>query len=470
MAGMKAVVDDFYLLLPEQIQLSLRQQGGLCDPPGLTRLQNGLNQLRPRLTQQFTHAYPMHPELRASQLGSASANPTDPVDMERVDDWIRRTTIAQKVVESISPLPDEFNRHYSHLLNSTGKPVDHPFQPDAVLNVLADLIAPLKLDPNQRAFCYELMGQAFQKHAATLYQALLNIIGDAPSEAIHHPHQITSLEEWLKLSASDSAHGAAGGNTGTDAAAAAKISELAALLSRFTENLGDLGGLLPESASPHPATYLPANMLVPAMLARDRIFSRFLPATAGLFDAGGLLQGNLARVESGVDGSAVGQVLGGLRDLDNAALQGLYALMRQPPPLDPGPEKLAQASQVRALLLQAQGLLLEYTLNGLTYQAQPNHPAWALINALDALHQGADDRGQFLDPTLHHAVSLSMQWLLGQENVDAALDQVNRLLAKINTQLREDRQSRRVQHLENAWPAGFRPLPHPYRVVRRQAR
>ena len=448
MAGMKAVVDDFYLLLPEQIQLSLRQQEGLCDPPGLTRLQNGLNQLRPRLTQQFTHAYPMHPELRASQLGSASTNPADPVDMERVDDWIRRTTIAQKVVESISPLPDEFNRHYSHLLNSAGKPVDHPFQPDAVLSVLADLIAPLRLDPNQRVFCYELMGQAFQKHAATLYQALLTIVGDAPSEAIHHPHQITSLEEWLKLSASDSAHGAAGGNTGTDTAAAAKINELAALLSRFTENLGDLGGLLPESISAHSATYLPAKMLVPAMLARDRIFSRFLPATAGLFDAGGLLQGNLARVESGVDGSAVGQVLGGLRDLDNAALQGLYALMRQPPPLDPGPEKLAQASQVRVLLLQAQGLLLEYTLNGLTYQAQPNHPAWALINALDALHQGADDRGQFLDPTLHHAVSLSMQWLLGQEDVNAALDQVNRLLVKINTQLREDRQSRRVQHLE----------------------
>jgi hypothetical protein len=129
-----------------------------------------------------------------------------------------------------------------------------------------------------------------------------------------------------------------------------------------------------------------------------------------------------------VDGGAVGQVLGGLRDLDSAALQGLYALMRQPPPIDPGPEKLAQASQVRALLLQAQGLLLEYTLNGLTYQAQPNHPAWSLINALDALHQGADDHGQFLDPALHHAVSLSMQWLLGQEDVDAALDQVNRLL------------------------------------------
>jgi EAL domain-containing protein (putative c-di-GMP-specific phosphodiesterase class I) len=174
-------------------------------------------------------------------------------------------------------------------------------------------------------------------------------------------------------------------------------------------------------------------MLVPGMLARDRIFGRFLPATAGLGDAGTLLQGGLA-------------------NLDGLALQGLHALMQQPPPIDPGPERLGQASQVRALMLQAQGLLLEYTLNGLTYQAQPAHPAWILVNALDALHQGADDRGQFLDPALHHAVSLAMQWLLGQENPDAALEQMNRLLAKINAQLHEERQSRRSRHLKQLGP------------------
>ena len=453
MGSMKAVVDDFFLLLPEQIQLSLRVQEGLVDPSGLTQLQKDLIQLRPRFTQQFTLAYPMYPELGPSHVDAPSANPTDAADMERVDDWIRRTTIAQNVVESISPLPDEFNRHYSSLLNSDGKHADHPFQPDAVLNVLAELIAPLKLDPNRRALCYELMGRAFQKHAAALYQALLSIVGDAPPEFIHHPQHITSLEEWLKLSAT----GAEGWNTSTDAAAPARINELAALLSRLTENLSEVNGQLSAPASPHQDAYSPANMLVPGMLARDRIFGRFLPATAEMIDTAGLLQGNRALLQPGMGGGAIGQVLGGLSDLDNAALQGLYALMRQPPPIDPGPEKLAQASQVRTLMLQAQGLLLEYTLNGLTYQAQPEHPAWTLINALDALHQGADDRGQFLDPALHHAVSLTMQWLLGQGSVDAALEQVNRLLVKINAKLREDRQSRRTQHLKGLGSLGSDP-------------
>jgi EAL domain-containing protein (putative c-di-GMP-specific phosphodiesterase class I) len=131
--------------------------------------------------------------------------------------------------------------------------------------------------------------------------------------------------------------------------------------------------------------------------------------------------------------------------------------MRQPPPIEPGPEKLSQASQVRALMLQAQGLLLEYTLNGLTYQAQPDHPAWLLINALDALHCGADDRGQFLDPAIHQAVSLTMQWLLAQENADDALQQVNALLQRVITQFSAEQQSRRTQHLAKLGPLAADP-------------
>lgn len=443
MDDMKAVVEDFYLLLPNQIRISPSLQRDPGALSGFAHLQGPLERLRPRLTRQFTLAYPMYPELRGSLPEKSPAHPSDPIDMERVDDWIRRTTIAQKVVESISPLPDEFDRHYSSLLNSGGKHVDHPFQPDAVLSVLADLIAPLNLNPNERVFCYELMGRAFGKHAVALYQAMLGIIGDIPPASTHHPNQVTSLGEWLKLSASDVAAGGENGGAPTSAAAPAQMSELAALLVKLTENLGELSVRLPATASPYPGARLPGDMLVPALLARDRIYGRFLPANAG-----GLLQGSPASSEPGMNAGAFGQFLGGLSDLDNAALQGLQALMRQPPPFDPGPEKLAQASQIRALMLQAHGLLLEYTLNGLTYQAQPDHPAWSLINALDALHLGADDRGQFLDPALHHAISLSMQWLLGQDNVDAALEQVNTLLAKINTQLNTDRQSRRAQHLE----------------------
>jgi len=102
-------------------------------------------------------------------------------------------------------------------------------------------------------------------------------------------------------------------------------------------------------------------------------------------------------------GGAIGQVLGGLSDLDNAALQGLYALMRQPPPIDPGPEKLAQASQVRTLMLQAQGLLLEYTPQRahLSSPARPTPPGRLIKRAPTHCITGADDRGQFLDPALH---------------------------------------------------------------------
>jgi EAL domain-containing protein (putative c-di-GMP-specific phosphodiesterase class I) len=460
MDNMKAVVDDFYLLLPDRIQSDINQQTDLNELSELGHLQNTLTPLRPQLTRQFTQAYPMYPALRTSYSDASSADPANlaRVGIEQVDDWIRRTTTAQKVVESIHPLPEEFNRHYGHLLSGPHKSHAHPYHPEAVLDVLADLLTPLGLGPNGRALCYETMGQAFQEHAIALYQALLRIVGDAPIESMPPPQHITNLQEWLKLSASGTSSESAGGNTGTGTAASARINELADLLGKLTENLGELSEHLPASASPHPDAYLSANMLVPGMLAHDRIFGRFLPATAGFTGTGGLLQGSMALLQPSAGGGAVGQVLGGLSDLDGAALQGLHALMRQPPPIDPGPEKLSQASQVRVLMLQAQGLLLEYTLNGLTYQDQPDHPAWTLINALDALHQGADDHGQFIDPALHHAVSLTMQWLLGQENVDTALEQVNRLLVKINLQLREDRRSRRTQHLKALGPLVSEPF------------
>ena len=451
MENMKAVVGDFYALLPEHIQLSV-QLDEANNPAGLSQLQNNLIRLRPQFTRWFTLAYPMYPELRGSVPATSPGNATDPIDMARVDDWIRRTTIAQKAVESIGTLLEAFDLHYSKLLNNSEKRASHPFQLDALLSILADLLEPLKLAPDKQIVCYELMARAFTKHAVSLYQSLLDIVGDAPSELIHHPQQVTSLEDWLKLSAAGAAPGAASANTDADASAPSRVYELSALLSSLTDTLGKLNLNLPAPASSEAGGLMPSAMLVPAMLARDRIFGRFLPATTGGLGVGNQLQIDPARLAGGSGMSAVGQALGGLTDLDNAALQGLHALMRQPPPIDPGPEKLGQASQVRALMLQAQGLLLEYTLNGLTYESEPGHSAWTLINALDALHQGADDRGQFLDPALHHAVSLSMQWLLGQENVDAALEQIDRLLLKINAQLQEARQSRREQHLKTLGP------------------
>ncbi|MFO7542112.1 MAG: EAL domain-containing protein [Thiobacillus sp.] len=450
MDGMKAVVDDFYQLLSKRARVSHVPKEGLDDRPPAADLQQLLNPLRPHLTQQFTRAYPMYPELRARRQEGASRPTPEPVNMDKVDDWIRRTAIAQRVTESVHPLPEEFDRHYTSLNKNGHKHAAHPYQADAVLDMLADLIAPLKLDPDDRARCYELMGQAFQKHAIPLYQGLLHIVAEALSEPIHQPGQIASLEQWLHLYASSPAEGA--GHALPDASTVDKLGKLAALAGRLPDNLDELNERLSAGVASQPGAYFPASHLVPGLLARDRIFERFLPDASRHNEADPMLQGQLALIESGAVMPAIGQGLGGLTDLDNAALQGLHALMRQQPAIESGPEKLAQASQIRALMLQAQGLLLEYTLNGLTYQDQPNHPAWKLVNALDALHLGADNRGQFLDPTLHHAINLSMQWLLGQEDVDTALDQVNGLLVKIVTQLQADRQLRRANHLSRLGP------------------
>jgi len=443
MDSMKAVVDDFYRLLHDQAMASLVQKDDPHDQAGLRRLQHALDPLRLQLIRQLTLAYPMYPEHQPVHDLALSSSQEDAVNMDRVDDWIRCTTVAQLAIEPVKPLFDHFNQHYGERLNGERKPVDHPYQPDAVLNVLADLIDPLRLDANGRAFCYELMARAFQQHAAALYQDLLRIVADTPFESVPPPGQTTSLEEWLRKSVT----GGASGNAPPDTAAMARIGELASLLEHLTENLDEFSQRLPGTISPLSEAAVPAGTLVASLLARDRIFSRFLPAT-------GLTEGELlppypaVPQTGGPSAAAFGQALGGLSDLDHAALEGLYTLMRQPPPIEPGPEKLGQASQVRTLMLQAQGLLVEYTLNGLTYQTHPDHPAWTLINALDALHLGTDDHGQFLDPTLHHAVSLSMQWLLGQDNVDTALEQVNQFLKKIYAQLRTERQIRRAQRLE----------------------
>ena len=63
------------------------------------------------------------------------------------------------------------------------------------MKVLADQIAPHKLEPNQLALCYTLMGQAFQKHAIEIYQAMLRILEECAIRIrIHQPQHITSLD------------------------------------------------------------------------------------------------------------------------------------------------------------------------------------------------------------------------------------------------------------------------------------
>ena len=442
MDSMKTVVNDFYLMVPGYLQTSLHQPGGLKTPARLAHLQNTLDQIRPHLIQRFTKTYPMYPESGLHQTNAGSAASSNPIDMEKVDDWIRRTTIAQKVNESIGSLSDEFNLHYATLQIGSHKSLGHPYQPDAVLNILADLIAPLGLDADERLLCFQLMGQALQKEAGPMYQAMMQTIGVETPESALSPEISSNLAMWLKEAARHAAPPGGITDTRTDDALAGPISELTALLVRLTENLDDPGERQHSASVPSRAPESAASP-IPGLLARDRIANRFLPAMPAFTTEEAPLQGNAGPTT----GDAFGNALGGLTDLDSTALENLRAQLMRPPAIDPGPEKLSQASQVRALMLQAQGLVLEYTLNGLTYQSQPDHPAWALINALDALHRGADDRGQFLDPALYKATSLAMQWLLGQENTDTALEQVNALLARINAQFLEAQQSRREHYL-----------------------
>lgn len=433
MRHMKGILDDFFRLLPGRILARRNHAGSALDSSELAGLQTLLDTRRPLLFRFFTEAYPMHPELQDALADSKSAGAMAPVDMDKVDDWIRRTTVARDATDALGPLFDDFNRQYGALLGSDSTRVAHPFQPDALLDALADLVRPLNLSLECRAFCYELLADAFRNRAAALYADLLRRIGDVPAEPAHALPPDARLEEWLQqvLAAPAAAHDGAG-STGN-----APIRELTALLAHLTQ---DATGKNAHAAGPRSGA---------GLAVRERIFGRFVPAaTPGFGDVVTRLHDSLARLEEGAGDSGVGHALGGLADLDLVALQGLYASMRQPPPIDLGPEKLPQASQVRAMMLQAQGLLLEFSLNGLTYQAQPDHPAWVLINALDALHRGADNNGQFLDPSVHQIVSLAMQWLLSQENVDAALGQVNGLLQAINARFLEERSLRRAQILQ----------------------
>lgn len=466
MQSMKAVVTDFYRLLSGQyadvnmLPGITRLQHTQNDYRPLLNLKNVLNELRPQISRKLTQDFPMYLELS----GSFADSPTELalVDKARLDDWISLTSIAQNLSEPFKLLARKFDLHYNIVLHGSTRQVALAYQMEAVLHVLADMLEPFKLKANEYAFCYELMGQAFQEHATALYLDMLDIVGDLPPETIQPPRQTANLEQYLKMSASETA--ATGGTSGakiTDQISSMQTGNLAALLSRLAESLGNLERLpapAPQASASLQTSALatnippPVNTPVQGLLARDRVFSHFLPANAELAGKNSLFQASPTPVESGTIADSVTQISAGLADADLAALLSLQAIMRQPPPLDPGPERLSHSSQIRPLILQAQGLLLEFTLHGLTYQSQPNHPAWTLINALDALHQGADNHGQFLDQALHHAISLSMQWLLGEEDVDAALAQINNLLANINAQLREDRQLRRARHLASLAP------------------
>ncbi len=424
MDGMLDVVSAFFRLLnqpaePEQL-------------PTAIRLQQALNPMHERIEAQFTRIYPMYME-RKPLASSCTSDPDNPVDMANVDDWIRRTSIAQRVSEFLSPLPQEFDHHYTALMHKGHRRIAHPYHADEVLHVLSCLIGPLQLSEEEQTRCHEWMAEALQSHAGPTYQAMLEIIGEAAPETLLTPEDASNLSKWLRESVHHPENGQPAGLVSAEA-----VSDLTALLVKLTDNLDAIGEPGLAWTVPPPAAGTP----IPELLARDRIVDRFAPqAPAGSSAADPLQIG----FEWAVPPAA--PVQGGLTDLDEAALASLRAELHQPPPVDPGPERLAPSSQVRALMLQAQGLILEYTLNGLTYQSQPNHPAWRLMNALEALHRGADDRGQFLDPALYKASSLAMQWLLEQDNTDTALAQVNAMLARINEQFLTEQQSRRQQYL-----------------------
>jgi EAL domain-containing protein (putative c-di-GMP-specific phosphodiesterase class I) len=440
MAAMKTVVDGFFRHLGD----AARDEA----PPSSRRvaqLKLQLTPLRPAFLRQFTETYPMYPEMRASYSESNKAKgDLQLVDLERVDDWIRRSGIAHQVDESLNPLPEVFSLHYAELTQRHDKQAQHPYSADSVLDVLADLIAPLGLDAEARARCYEAMAEAFREQGARLYESMLALLGETQSQLPAAAEAVPDLAEWLRQALQEppaTAERGAGGEATTAGSAVPQLGALAELVARLTADLGDLAAQ--QRRLPSAQEFAEVASLIPGLLARERILGRFLPAgdLPALAAPGGSLP------------------LGGLGALDGAALDSLYAQLMQPPPVEPGPEKLAAASQVRALMLQAQGLLLEYTLNGLTYQAQPDHPAWRLMNALDALHLGADDHGQFLDPALHQAISLAMQWLLGQHDSDAALAQVNALLDKIVGLIRADQRARRRQHLQSLGEADAVPAP-----------
>ena len=444
MQVMKRVLARFHETLPAAI--AARLGAGEAAPGPLALLGPAIESLRPVFVRHFTLAYPMYPEQLDVPLQAAPEHQDDPADMARVDEWIRRTTLAQEIIKTLDALPETFSRQYSGLLNTVHKRIPHPYHPDAVLQLLSGMIEPLRLDTEARILCYEVMGQAFAAEAPALYADMLRIVRQAPTRV--PAHQDLSLEQWLRRAADKPADVApVDGHP---------LQELTALLERLVASLEAGAG---ESRAAWQGTPLAEPGEIPGLLARDRIFSRFLPARAGLDTGGMAFQHAPALLESDPSAAGVGHAPDSMADLDQAAMQGLIAAMRQQSPIDLAPDKPPRDSQVRGLMLQAQGLLLEYTLNGLTYQSHPEHPAWILLNALDALHLGADPQGRLLDPALYQALALTMQWLLGQSDIDAALQQVNALLAPIARQLGEQRQQRRARQFEALGPLSFDTLP-----------
>lgn len=429
MEAMHAVVEAFYQELPAEIE---RFGDQALSPPtraALGDLNTRLNAQRDQITQLFCVAYPMYPEQRATYAGARKADTSmDLVDIEQVDDWIRRTTVAQRIDEALAPLPHEFNRHYNALLKNDYTEVAHPYGVESVLNVLADLLASLGVEADLRLVCYKAMGHAFEAQAATLYPALIQVLGVEPAET-RAPAAGADLAAWLRAATAVSGETAETAASASPLAAtapsAAQVAELTALLERLTLALDTQAA--PSTAGP--------PQEIPALAAHDRILSRFLP--------------HPDQVTATLAADGFGRTLGALSGLDATALENLRTQLLQPPPLEPGPEHLAESSQVRELMQQAQGLALQYTLNGLTYESEPGHPAWTLLNQLDALHLGADDQGRFLDPSVYRAVSLAMQWLLAQDQPDTALRQVNALLGGLVADLASARQARRAALLES---------------------
>jgi len=440
MEGMRAVIDTFYQQLPEAIVRFGDQALSLSARAGLNELDTLLNGQRDQIVRQFCLAYPMYPEQRASYAGARKVEASmDLVDTGQVDDWIRRTTVARRIDDALAPLPHTFNRHYNALLKNDYAEVAHPYRLESVLNVLADLITPLGMDADIRLLCYKTLGQAFETQAPTLYPALIRVLGVEPDDA-HTPAAGTDLAAWLRAAARPSE--AAGENVAAmPPPSPARIGEWSALLEHLppaldTTAVADTGGPPPD---------------IPDLSAYERILSRFLPPIGRTSPP----------AEATRTADSRSRALDVLSALDATALDNLRAQLQQPPPIEPGPERLAETSQVRELLQQAQGLALQYMLNGLTYEARPEHPIWALLNLIDTFHFGADDHGRLLDPARYRAAALAMQWLLAQDQTDDALQQVNTLLAGLVTGLQGERHARRAAQIEllgldpNQEPAGW---------------
>ncbi len=276
MDSMKAVVDDFYRMLPSAVLGQKSRALAPEDKADFARLQAVLDPLRPRLIRHLTVAYPMYPGLAVQEDENAEPS-AEPADISRIDDWIRRTTIAQQAVEPLQPLPTEFSVHYNSLFNAGAKPVAHLYQADAVLNVLAHYIEHLKLGPEAHNLCYQLMGKSFQQQGVSLYQGLLSIVGEATATAHPAVPHTTTLQEWLASSAHADPSGRTDAGSYGHAPTSEQMSGLTALLVRLTENLGHLNDTRP-SLAPDQTGQPAEEQGVPGMLARDRIFSRFLPA------------------------------------------------------------------------------------------------------------------------------------------------------------------------------------------------